>query len=463
MNEQVEKLFDKLLSALQLDDEKFFSSEFNPEQEKIKKQVEEILGDNISEELKAVGGKLNVEEFNKLESEIQKQLQNPIFKPFEADIKKLVEKWLLYKKNEFSHHIYLIYKVKDFPFPTISFLTIPKIDWQEGKMDRMKLNTETVAFCGEIEALATRTVLYAKITKTEPLFAPHIGALDLAGYKPDAEDKTPKSRNLRFIREILASMERKSTQNQVTRYDSQYERHGEPICDYFMQNDELKKSMNKLTSALDSKRQSSNAAVCGILLPLLNTTMVLTTDESSGISAKKLETCFEALLKFAAATYQSPSVKKGNEISQTPTGGLTPQTTAVSMGPQLQVWTEEDLLEEAKKRGTAGPDLPVWTEEELIEEKKNRNGVDLPTWTESELEEEHKRKMGTGMNVPDWIQDESLVQCPKCNYTCKIEWGTCPMCDTALSSTDNNEKDEPENQEFDEDQEEDAENEELDE
>ncbi len=314
MTEQVEKMFEKLLSTLQLDNSKFFSEELSPDQEKIKKQVEEILGKNIDEEIKAVGGKLDVEEFNKIESEIQKQLENPIFKPYEADLKKLVEKWLLNKKNEFSHHLFLVWKVKEFPFPTVTFLTVPQIVWEKGKADRMKLNSDRIAFAGEIEALATRTVLYAKISKEDPLFAPHIGALDLAGYKPEASDETPKTQNIQFVKEIITSLDRKSTQSQVTRYSSQYERHGEPICDFFIGKDDLGKTMNKLTSAIDSKRQNSNAAVCGIILPLIKSTMVLTTDESSGMSTKKLETCFEGLLKFAAATYQSPNVKKVGDI-----------------------------------------------------------------------------------------------------------------------------------------------------
>jgi hypothetical protein len=460
LTEQVEKMFEKLLSTLELDNSKFFSSELSPDHEKVKKEVEEILGDNIAEEIKAVGGKIDIDEFNKMEVEIQKQLQNPIFKPYEADLKKLVEKWLLHKKNEFSHHLFLVWKVKDFPFPTVTFLIVPHITWEQGKADRMKLNTDSIAFAGEIEALATRTVLYAKIAKEDPLFAPHIGNLDLAGYKPDAADQSPKSQNLRFVKEILLSLERKSTQNQVTRYDSQYERHGEPICDYFMQQDDLKKTMGKLTSALDSKRQASNAAVCAIMLPLIQTSMVIATDESSGMSAKKLETCFEGLLKFAAATYQSPNIKKGSEISQTPTAGaLTPQAPAPSSGPQLQTWTEEDLIAEAAKRASSSiTNLPVWTEEDLIKETANRSGINLPTWTEEELEK--NRKMGTGMNVPDWKPDEDLVDCPKCGYTCKLEWGTCPMCDTPLSSeTAGEEVDESEESEDEEEPDEEIEDE----
>jgi len=441
LTEQVEKMFEKLLSSLELDNSKFFSEELNPDQEKIKKQVEEILGENIHEEIKAVGGKLDVEEFNKIESQIQKQLENPIFKPYEADLKKLVEKWLLHKKNEFQHHLFLVWKVKEFPFPSVTFLTVPQIIWEKGKADRMKLNSDRIAFSGEIEALATRTVLYAKISKADSLFAPHIGNLDLAGYKPEASDETPKSQNIRFVKEIIGSLDRKSTQTQVTRYDSQYERHGEPICDYFMQNDDLKKSMNKLTSAIDSKRQNSNAAVCGIVLPLIDSTMAITTDESSGMSTKKLETCFEGLLKFAASTYQSPNVKKGNDISSAPSPGLTPQAPAVSSGPQLQTWTVEGLQAEAAKRAASTtPNLPVWSEEDLIKETAGRTGVNLPMWSEKDLEEEKNRKMGTGLNVPDWKPVDGLVGCPKCQYKCKVEWGTCPMCDAPLTAAEETEK-----------------------
>jgi hypothetical protein len=216
------------------------------------------------------------------------------------------------------------------------------------------------------------------------------------------------------------------------------------------ENDDLKKSMKHLTSALDSKRQNSNAAVCGIILPIINTTMVMTTDESSGMSIKKLETCFEAFLKFAAKTYQSPNVKKGSDLSAAPNTGLTPQNPAGSSGPQLQQWTESELAAHAAQRASQTmPNMEVWKEEDLIEELKNRTGVNLPTWTEEELEEENKRKTSGGLNVPEWKTDDKLVDCPKCAYTCKPEWGTCPMCDTPLAEDASATESEQENEEED--------------
>ncbi len=77
----------------------------------------------------------------------------------------------------------------------------------------------------------------------------------------------------------------------------------------------------------------------------------------------------------------------------------------------------------------------MWSEEDLIKETAGRTGLNLPTWTEEELDEENKKKMGTGINVPDWKPDETLIECPKCGYANKPEWGdTCAMCDAPLSS-----------------------------
>jgi hypothetical protein len=80
------------------------------------------------------------------------------------------------------------------------------------------------------------------------------------------------------------------------------------------------------------------------------------------------------------------------------------------------------------------PNMEVWTEEDLIKETAGRTGVNLPTWTEEELEEESKRKSGSGFSAPDWKPDEGLIKCPKCEYTCKPDWGSCPMCDTPLDT-----------------------------
>ena len=55
---------------------------------------------------------------------------------------------------------------------------------------------------------------------------------------------------------------------------------------------------------------------------------------------------------------------------------------------------------------------------------------------------------GTGLNVPEWKTDETLITCPKCGYACKPEWGeTCAMCDAPLSGEASSEESEEEAEE----------------
>ncbi|MCP4760851.1 MAG: zinc ribbon domain-containing protein [archaeon] len=451
MSEQLIKMFEKLTNNLENDDptKHMTFNSLTGDQEKIFENASEIISENTSGEIKKFGGSVNEEEFKKLEEEINKRLENAIFKPFIKDLEKSIKKWIELKKKEINSYVYAIIPVKEMPFPSVSFMTVPRIIWEKDKIDKMTLNTDGIAYIGEIQALVTRTVLYGKMGKEEPLFAPHIGQLDLADYKPDPNEKTPKSENVKFIHEIIDSIERKTTQNHVTRYDGQYERHGEPICDFLMKDEKLLKSLSTLTSAIDSKRQTSNAAIPAIVLPLINTSLVISLDESKG--SKKYEITFEALLNLAAASYETPNVKKGASIqaqaaAMTRTasqnsqpgmgvGSMVPQASVAPAAPQLPVWTEEALAEETKKRGLPAANLPVWSEEELTEEAKKR-GIDtnLPVWTEEDLEQEKKRR-GGGFSIPEWEEDKKLNECPKCGYTCRPGWDECPSCGSAIEET----------------------------
>ena len=448
MSEQIEKIFQKLTSNLDFDPAKYMVlNELSSDQEKIlKNAIDDTFKENFDGDIKKFGGKVNDEEFKKIEEEINKRMANPIFKPFEKDLLKLSKKWMDLLKKSIDSFAFSIVPVKEMPFPTVSFLTVPRITWEKGKLDKMKLDKNGIAYIGEIKGIVTRTTLYGKMKKEEPLFAPHIGELDLAGYKPKPDEKAPKGENLRFVYEIIKSMERKATQNQVTRYDAQYERHGEPICDFLMKDVDLKKTIDKLTSALDSKRQSSNAAIPAMILPLISTSMVIILDEDSG--NKKYEAAFEALLKLSAASYDTPNIKKGAALAQaqaaamtqtaqanTPSGmGIGAMVPQAQAAPQLPVWTEEALAEEAKKRPAAASNLPVWSEEDLAEEAKKRGpAANLPVWTEEDLEKESDRRHGA-FNIPEWKEDDKMPSCPKCGYTCRPGWPECPACGASLKS-----------------------------
>jgi hypothetical protein len=452
MSEQMEKMFEKLISGLDLNPEKYLvEKEVTPDQDKIIKIATEIFQENIEGEITKYGGKLNEVEFKKIEAEITKRLENPIFKTFAKDLDKISKKWIELKKEELKSYIFVSASVKEMPFPTISFMTVPRITWEGGKVEKMQLNKNGIAYVGEIQAIVTRTVLYGKIAKKDPLFAPHIGQLDLADYKPDADDKKPKAENFRFILEIMSSMERKTTQNQVVRYDDQYERHGEPICDFLMKDEELKKALAKLTSGIDSKRQVSNAGIPAIVLPMISTSLVIAEDESS--NSKKYEIAFESLIKLGAASYETPNVKKGAILAQAEAAAMTQNAMAhhppgqgiqsmVPQGPppgqpQLPVWTEEELEADAKARGV-GPEanLPVWTEEELEADAKTRGigpELNLPEWTEEELEKESARRQGA-FNIPEWVEDNNMPVCPACGYVCRPGWPTCPVCGAEIKA-----------------------------
>lgn len=463
VNDNLDKLFEKITQGLDVDLTKYLvPNELSPDQDKIFTKAKETLEKNLNGEVKKYGGKINDEEFKKIEDELKKRLNDDTYKDERKNLEKIITKWIELKKSQITNFMFAIFPLKDMPFPLCSFMTIPRITWTKDKLDKMTLNTNGIAFAGEILALVTRTTLYGRPMKNSPLFAPHIGPLDLAGYKPDPNQKGAKSEDPKFVWEIIEALDRKTTQNHVTRYDDQYERHGEPICDFLMKDDDLMKTLSNLTSAMDSKRQISNAAIPAIVLTLINTSLVIATDEST--SKDKYDICFEALIKLSAACYETPGVKKGaaNEAqavamtqaaqSQTPAGmgvgAMVPQGGSVPSGagmpgmpppmpsqPQLPVWTEEELAEEAKKSGLPPPDLPVWTEEELAEEAKKSGGINLPVWTEEELEQENAKRHGS-FNIPEWTEDESMFDCPKCGYTCRKGWDECPVCNSSLAGVE---------------------------
>jgi hypothetical protein len=309
-NDNLDKLFEKITQGLEIDLSKYLvPNELSTEQDKIFSKAKETLEKNLNGEIKKFGGKVKEEEFKKIEDELNKRLNDESYKDERKNLEKIVTKWIELKKSQINNFLFAIFPLKEMPFPLCSFMTIPRITWTKDKLDKMSLNTNGIAFAGEILALVTRTTLYGRPMKNSPLFAPHIGPLDLAGYKPDPNEKGSKSENPRFIFEIIESLDRKTTQNHVTRYDDQYERHGEPICDFLMKDEDLMKTLSNLTSAMDSKRQSSNAAIPAIVLTLINTSLVIVTEEST--SKDKYDICFESLIKLSAACYETPGVKKG--------------------------------------------------------------------------------------------------------------------------------------------------------
>ncbi|GAB4326437.1 MAG: hypothetical protein Kow0069_32920 [Promethearchaeota archaeon] len=417
-------------------------NELNPKQSKHVDKVKELLEGNLVGDPTLFGGKLDEEKFKEFKEALLAELGKEEYKSLKGKLEKSLENYLEALKKVVEELVVGFFPVKDMPTPSITFRTVPLVR-TESKTPLKFTVMLTVAFACEVQCVVNRTTLFGEMKGEAPLFAPLIGEMDLGGFKLTPDMKAPTSENFAYLEALLKSMSKMSTRNNVTRYHAQYQRHGEPICDFFMKDEQLMKSMEKVTSGVDSKRLQSGAAVAALVKPHAARTLVLVHDEKPD-----LEVALEALLNLSAACYESPMVRKTGHVSEAeamtaaaPTpppspgvGALAgPGPASAAPPPRLPVWTEEELAEEAKKRGTA-PNLPVWTEEELAEEAKKRGlPTDLEYWTEEELEAERKKShAGTQLNIPEWEVSEDTPECPKCGYTVRKGWDTCPICDEPL-------------------------------
>ena len=231
------------------------------------------------------------------------------------------------------------------------------------------------------------------------------------------------------------------TKNHLAKYHEGYQRHGDPICDFLMKDNELMNAMGRITSGIESERISSDIAVCSIAIPqpAEKTTLIVVTDEGKDLN--KYSRCFEALLRFSAECCNVPAQQaqpSAQIAAQQPGGVRTPG------GQELKTWTAEELSEEAQKRMSAQPDMPSWSEEDL-EKFATERGAGIPdgmeVWTEDELQELAKKRQG-GLDIPEWELDETMKSCAKCGYSLRPGWSRCPVCETPVDA-----KPEPEPQE----------------
>jgi hypothetical protein len=269
----------------------------------------------------------------------------------------------------------------------------------------------------------------------KPLFAPIMGTLDLGGYKIDDSQKGPKSQIYSYVSAIINSFDSIITRNHLGKYHEAYQRHGDPICDFLMKDNELMNSMERITSSFESNRTSSDIAVYSIALPQNadNTTLLLVTDEGKDLN--KYSRCFEALLRFSAESCNVPTQKTQDtsQVSPMQTG-----TIRTPGGQELKTWTAEELTEQAQKRMAAQPDMTAWSEEELTKFAAER-GTGLPegmeVWTEEELQELARKRQG-GLDIPEWKEDGSMKECVKCGYSLRPGWSRCPVCETPVDTKD---------------------------
>ncbi len=419
-------------------------NELTADQTKIIDGVKKILEGNLAGDVKVFGGKVNEGELKQLQEKIKKELEGPDFKDITKKMDKVVEGWLAAWKKAMAKTCIAFLPVKDMPFAHVTFLSAPMVlEDKKGKME-FEVVDESLVYCAEIACVVNRCVLYAKVAKDKPLFAPLIGEIDLGGFKMDPNQKGPYSQNMAYILALLESLDSTSSKNNVTRYDSQYQRHGEPICDYFMKDEELCKATDKLTSSLDTKRISSGAAVCATVVPLSSFSIVMVHNEKLAYSD-----AFEAFLKLSASCFDSPHVRKPGANVQmaeqmtagaprppggTGVPGLMPTAPGAPPASNLPVWTEEDLAKESQTRGDPTAGMATWTEEDLAEDAKKRGlPANLEYWSEEELDKD--RDKGHTVDIPEW-KEEELPACPKCGYTVRKGWDTCPVCEAPLTGVE---------------------------
>ncbi len=429
MSEQ--KLFDVFINTIEFDPSDFLvSSEEQQLTEFQKKTIESatsIMKDNIVGDIKSFGGnlKINEEKFKELENQITEELKNEQYEDIKKELKNFNK-----KLREFIEKLCVaIIPVKEMPWVDVIFQSVPRIIF--GK--KLELLDNSVAYYGEIKCLITRPTLFGKMKNEKPLFAPVMGAIDLGGYKLDESQAGPKSQIFSYVKAIINSLDSTITKNHLAKYHEAYQRHGDPICDFLMKDNELMNSMERITSGLETNRISTDIAVYSIAIPQTTdkTTLILVTDE--GKDPNKYSRCFEALLRFSAECCNIPTQQPPTSAqpqAQVPSSVRTPG------GQELKTWTAEELAEEAQKRMTSQSDIPSWSEEELLKFATER-GTGLPegmeVWTEEELEELARKRQG-GLDIPEWKEDDSLKECAKCGYSLRPGWNRCPICETPVGA-----------------------------
>lgn len=426
----------------------FSKKELSKSQQDILESATSILEANRIGEIQYFGGDLekDKESFKKVEENLKNELDKEEYDDDRKELGKLLEKYIKILKRFIEKTCYAIIPVKDLPWEEVLFRTVPKITIKD---ERIELIDNIISYYGEIDKLLSKEIIYGKMKKNEPLFAPVMGDIELDYEMDESQGKSKKSFNYAYINAVINSLEKSSLKSHLARYHEGYERRGEPVCDYLMKNNGLMNSMNKLVSGIDSGRLNKKMAICGIILPQKSnkSTLILVTTE--GDTSDKFENCFEAIFRLSAACFDAPSTQAPssqeqdlNHIpqQQRPQQGNTIQTPG---GQDLNVWTPEELAEHRNSRqGNIPGDMDVWTPEELEENAKARkanipNGMEV--WKEEELEELAKKRQG-GIDMPEWKPDEEMKECTNCGYSLREGWTECPICGTPVGGKNENTK-----------------------
>ena len=434
MSEQ--KLFQVFQNKLEFDPEDYLVSsdehELTDFQKKAIENATAIMKDNIIGEVKSFGGnlKVNEEKFKELENRANEELENDQYDDLKKELKSYVKKL----RELIEKTCVAIIPVKEMPWVDILFRTVPRIVFDK----KVEFLDNAIAYYGEIKCVISRSTIFGKMKSEKPLFAPIMGTVDLGGYKLDEAQKGPKSQIYSYVGAIIDSFDSTLTRNHLAKYHEAYQRHGDPICDFLMKDDELMNSMEKITSGIESNRLSSDIAVSSIAIPQIadKTTLLVVVDE--GKDSNQFSRCFEALLRFSAEGCNVPSTGTPTQQPQAPRQPQPqqPGTVRTPGGQELKVWSAEELASEAQKRMESQPDVPEWTEEELNKFSSER-GTGLPegmeVWTEEDLQELAHKRQG-GLDIPEWEPDKDMKECVKCGYALRPGWSKCPHCETPVGA-----------------------------
>jgi hypothetical protein len=433
MSEQ--KLFQVFQNKLEFDPADYLVAseehELTDFQKKVIESATTIMKDNIVGDIRSFGGnlKVNEEKIKDLEKKANEELANEDYE----DIKKELKNYVKILKEMIEKTCVAIIPVKEMPWVNVVFRTVPRIVFDK----KVELIDTSIAYYGEVKCLLSRSTIFGKIKGEKPLFAPIMGNIDLGGYKFDESQKGPKSQIYSYVSAIISSLDSTLTRNHHAKYQEAYQRHGDPICDFLMKDNELMNSMERITSGLESSRVS-DIAICSIAIPhnTEKTTLLLVLDE--GKDTNQYSRCFEALLRFSAESCNVPSAGTPPQQSQAPGQTVSQQPGAVRTpgGQEIKVWTAEELASEAQKRMESQPDMPAWTEDELNKFAAER-GTGLPEgmeiWTEEDLQELARKRQG-GLDIPEWEPDKDMKECVKCGYALRPGWSKCPICDTPINA-----------------------------
>ncbi|MBY9011271.1 MAG: hypothetical protein KGD70_02740 [Candidatus Lokiarchaeota archaeon] len=435
------KLFEIFINSLDFEVSEYLVEELTELQKDIINNATFILKDNIVGDVKSFGGsvKKNEEKFKDFMKQAEAELEKDKYK----EIKKKLKEYLKKLSELIIKTCVAIIPVKEMPWVDVVFRTIPRIIYD----DKVELLDNSIAYYGEVKCFIGRTTLYGKIKSQEPLFAPFTGNLDLGDYKLDATQKEPKSHLFPYVSALINSLDSVITRNQLAKYHEEFQRHGDPICDFLMIDDELVNSMKKITTALESGRITSDIAVCSITVPLPSDkkSIVLITDESQEES--RYGNCFEALLRLSASCCQVPSQSQQAPTQAAAVSGPIGEGIRTPGGQELKAWTAEELASEAQKRLATQPDLPTWSEEDLTKLAEER-GSGLPdgmeVWKEDELLELAEKRRRGGLNIPEWQPDQDMSECSNCGYSLRPGWTKCPVCEAQVGEKHSKEeKEEP--------------------